>query len=1240
VNNSLKIPVLLILLMLCFAGTAITIHLTYQKEEILLIDGRKVERNLHKKEGVVKDLLGDSLFFERLRSIGHDTDLKREIVSSLGEEEGIYLYTYSNNELEFWGSEQLVPRSDAGIPEGSSVFSWNNGWYESYKKSSGGFSVVCLIPIKANYPLTNRFLSNEFSDDLIQSANLEIADYDDKAVFNLRNSDGEYLLSLKLRSTNFNTFYSKVGLLMWILAGLTLTILVNIGCLWLSRKGWVKVSVLLFASFLVLFRYFDLKEQWLATNFFSGFFDPRIFASSFVLPSLGALILHVIFATWLASYIYHCRNALNLFGGKPSRFIEYAAFFFSAAVLYLLSDISIYIFESLIVDSSINFDVTNLMNLSIYSWAGLLLLCLVLFTFYLIIESLLSALKVLQIPQRRQLILFLITAGAVSILKLILEDFTLSYFLFICIVFLMGYFSSCNRPFNLAVSVALLFLFAGIASLKQNVFQASKQQRNQLLAIQKLESSEDPNAVMLFLDIERKLMDDKRLATVFQKGDPSDELLVNEEIRKAYFSGYLAKYDFSATPVRNDSSLNRRASLNRFEYFKDKVIAGSRKVTHNFYRLSNNIGYINYFALIPVRVNDEVIGTYVVELRDKSLSRYATYPEILSYGMVDNSMDYEKYSYAYYKNSQLKGQHGSFLYPTTPELSPKNVRQYYQYSDDKGYNHIVFSASQDDLLVLSSELPSRWKQLATLSFLFLVFLSFSILLFSLEWFFKLLTDYDFNFRNLRWSVMILQNRVLYSTRIQAFVVLAVVGTLVIAGIITFFSLIDQYRLQQEKSAVVRISKIARSLETRLSRDPFGLESEGLEQEFNLSAESNAADLNLYDSEGHLIYTTQSKIYDLGLTSRFMNAKAWMNLKDFAREEFFHRERIGDLEFLVAYTPIKNDQNESVAYLSLPYFSNQKDLEDQVGLLLNTIINVYALVLVALGLFAVFVANKITAPLTLVQRSLARTTIGKKNEPIFWKRNDEIGSLIKEYNNMIVALDNSANRIMRSERESAWREMAKQVAHEIKNPLTPLRLGVQLLERAWRENDPRFDEKFERFSKSFIEQIESLNHIASEFSNFAKMPDTKLDDVEIIDVIEKAISIYSENPNIIIRFETSLNSQTLVHGDRDQLLRSFNNLIKNAIEARVHKQKSIVIIAAKYQEPGHIAISVQDSGRGIDEAVQERIFEPNFTTKSSGTGLGLAFVKQTVESMGGTISFKTSRTAGTTFFILLPLKIRN
>ena len=155
------------------------------------------------------------------------------------------------------------------------------------------------------------------------------------------------------------------------------------------------------------------------------------------------------------------------------------------------------------------------------------------------------------------------------------------------------------------------------------------------------------------------------------------------------------------------------------------------------------------------------------------------------------------------------------------------------------------------------------------------------------------------------------------------------------------------------------------------------------------------------------------------------------------------------------------------------------------------INIYALIFIAIGLLAIIIARQITNPLNIIQLSLSKTIYGQKNEPIKWQRNDEIGALVKEYNNMIAALEQSAQKLAQSERESAWREMAKQVAHEIKNPLTPLKLGLQLLEKSWRDKDPKFDQKFERFSKSFVEQIESLSSIASEFSAFAKMPDTRI-----------------------------------------------------------------------------------------------------------------------------------------------------
>lgn len=1238
-NNILKIRILLLLLTLCFAGTAITINLTYQEKEILLIDGNEVEENLHRKESVVESLFDDPTFLDQLRSIEDDYRLKDFVINDLGGKQNIYLYTYANNDLVFWGSEQIVPRSDAGIREGSSVISWNNGWYEARKKSSGGFSVLCLIPIKANYALSNRYLVNEFSADLITSPNLDVASYSDRFVYNLRNSDGQYLLSLKLKSSTFNTFYSRLELIMWLLFVFTATVLMTSICTWIAKKSFVKLSIVLLAIYLFGVRYFDLKTQWLAENFYSGFFDPRVYASSEILPSLGSLALHVIAATWIICYIYYCRFDLGLFKDreKTSRLTQILAFLLSGAVLYFCCEVAVYIFESLVVDSSISFEVNNLLNLNIYSWSGIILLCLVLFCLYLLLESIISVIKRLKMTQKELFLFSAITVLLCLSLKLRLDELTISTFLFIAIVFLKSWTAHINNRFNLALFVVILFLFAGIASLKQSVFQNIKNQSKQLIALQKLESSEDPDAVLLFMEIEEEIVNDETLINYFLY-NRKDQQQLAKELRNVYLGGYLTKYEFNGYAISVDSALNNADAISKFTYYKDRVISGSRKISKNFYRLSHNIGHVNYFALLPVRHDDEVIGTYLIELKNKSLGRYTSSLELLFAGSVDNPNEYENYSYAYYNQDVLRTQHGAYKYPISTTFSPPEAGKYMQYTSE-GYNHIFNSPNGNDLLILSSRAQSGWQQLASLSFLFLVFLVFSILLYAVQWVVSVLSDYDFSLRNFRWSVMILQNRVLYSTRIQAFVVLAVVGTLVIVGFISFFSLSGQYKDRQESTMIRKISQVARGMEAQFAAGNQGIESLDGEQQFSAAAEMNAIELNLYDLNGEILYSTQRKIFDLGLISRYINANAWLNMHDYKREEFVHHENIGELVFLIAYTPIRNEKSEIIAYLGMPYYSNQKDLDQQVGLLLNTIINVYALVLVILGLFAVFVANKITAPLTMVQKSLAKTNIGRKNEPIFWKRNDEIGSLIKEYNNMLVALDNSADQIMRSERESAWREMAKQVAHEIKNPLTPLRLGVQLLERSWKEQDPRFDEKFNRFTKSFIEQIESLNRIASEFSNFAKMPDTRLDDVKIIDMIEKSIDLYSDNPRINIELVVREDREVLVHGDQDQLLRSFNNLIKNSIEAAAGKPQCRIRIMVEIQRPGYLTITFQDFGKGIDELVRDKIFQPNFTTKSSGTGLGLAFVKQAIETMKGTITFKTKKGVGTIFYITMPIKNR-
>lgn len=1233
-NTSLKVRILLLILTLCFTVTAITVNNFYDREEILLFEGSTIEKNLHKKEAEVKAFFADSLLFDSLMDIHQNEALAQKLIVDYGEKKQIYIYTYSNNELSFWGSNIIVPKTDVGVSPGSSIIAWDNGWYLAFKKSEGGFSVVCLIPIKEDYLLDNSYLENKFSTELINSDNLEVATFKDNDVFNLRDSEGKYLLSLKL-SSQFQNYFSKLEFLMWIFAVISGTIFMTVVCQWIANRGWIKLSILVFACYFLVIRYLDLSSQVISNRFYGGVFDPTNYASSFFFPSLGALFLNILAITWLIFYIYSYRYKLQLNRKSLTRFQSVLIFIGFGILIYLFSLLIVEVFKGLISNSSINFDVTNILKLNLYSWIGVVSLCISILNLYLVIEILFIMGLKLRISSKLKHQLFIGIIAVLFLANLVLGDLSISFFLLTFIVFIRVWLVNEKREFHLAAFVAILLLFAAIASLKQGAFQEEKLEAQQVLALQKLESADDPNAVLLFLDIENKIREDSELVDYINYPDLFDFQLINESFRKGYFGGYLSRYDFNGYLFDELGNSNDSLALAKLNYFKNKVIEGSRKVSANFYRLNDEIGYLNYFALLPIKNKDQNIGLYLIELNNKSLGRRSVFPEILIEGNMEISDDFGKYSYAFYKDGKLQNQSGQFLYPQTDEQFPHN-EMYNKIKGKNNYTHLIYNPDKNDTIILSSQNQNWWTQLASLSFLFLVFLVFSIIIYAFRWFFRIVRDYDFNLRNLRWAIMISQNRILYSTRIQAFVVSAVVFTLVIAGIITYFNLSVQYRKQQEESAMSQVIQLAGALEARMFKKGYVNRTTLNEQEFNLVAETNSSDLNLYGVNGELIYSTQPKIYDLGLTSRYIHSEAWLYLSSYHREEYFQREDIGSLNYLVSYTALKNDDKQTIAYLSLPFFSNQKELDSQLGLLLNTLINIYAFVIVALGLFAAFVANQITAPLSLVQRSLARTKIGRNNEPIFWKRNDEIGSLIKEYNNMIIALDHNASQIMRSERESAWHEMAKQVAHEIKNPLTPLRLGVQLLNRSYRENDPDFDQKFERFSKSFIEQIESLNHIASEFSNFAKMPDTVLVDLNVIEVIEQAISIYTENKGIQINLDISNPGEVIIHGDRDQLLRSFNNLIKNAVEAKL-KGTCIITIKVKSLPSGFVSIDIEDNGKGIDMNVRDKIFQPNFTTKSSGTGLGLAFVKQTIETIGGTIRYKTETLEGTTFYILIPRK---
>jgi nitrogen fixation/metabolism regulation signal transduction histidine kinase len=352
--------------------------------------------------------------------------------------------------------------------------------------------------------------------------------------------------------------------------------------------------------------------------------------------------------------------------------------------------------------------------------------------------------------------------------------------------------------------------------------------------------------------------------------------------------------------------------------------------------------------------------------------------------------------------------------------------------------------------------------------------------------------------------------------------------------------------------------------------------------------------------------------------------------------YVHDESIGSLQFNSAYLPFYNENNQQLGFVNLPYFAKQNESQKEISSFLVTFLNIYIL-LILFGVFiTLLIYNHITAPLAMLKEKMSQLRLGSINEKITWVQNDEIGQLVSDYNRMIDELGKSAEMLAKSERESAWREMARQVAHEIKNPLTPMKLSVQYLEKAWTERAPDWDKRLARFTNNLVEQIDALAVIASDFSNFAQMPVVEFKRINLEEVVLFVLSLYQDNASIRYEYQSDL-SEPFILGDRAQLIRLFTNLLNNAVQA-IGDQHDGIIRIHLLNEKQQIMVTISDNGCGISPEQSKRIFQPDFTTKTSGMGLGLAIVKGIVEGINGNISFKSEEQTGTVFTIRIPVYV--
>ena len=460
----------------------------------------------------------------------------------------------------------------------------------------------------------------------------------------------------------------------------------------------------------------------------------------------------------------------------------------------------------------------------------------------------------------------------------------------------------------------------------------------------------------------------------------------------------------------------------------------------------------------------------------------------------------------------------------------------------------------------------------------------------------------------------------------SFIGILLFSFLLIGGIVVSFT-ISQYQIKQTEILKEKLNSIYLELEGKISDEKY-LSSDWRNSSYISLNEllikfSNVfkTDINLYDLNGFLIATSRPEIFIRDLTSRRINNLAFINLTDLTKSEYFQKEKIGKLEYVSAYVPFFNSDNKVITYLNLPHFRMQSVLAREISNLIVAAINFTLLLIVITMTLAVFISGRLTSPLMMLGEGLASVGVGKKSEHLKYKGSDEIAELVKQYNMMVDEIEISAHRLANSEREYAWREMAKQIAHEIKNPLTPMKLNVQQLFKSWNDKVPEFDKEIGRFTKNQIEYIDNLSSIASAFSSFAKMPGTNSMEVNLVDQIKITLELFKDTDNITFRVNWPDEKKVVIYADKEHLNGIFSNILKNGIQSIPAGKEGVIEVNMEVKGP-KVVVSVSDNGVGIPSEMQNRMFTPNFTTKSSGMGLGLSIVKKFVESSNGRIWFES------------------
>jgi two-component system nitrogen regulation sensor histidine kinase NtrY len=1197
-----------------------------------------IERDLLKREAAFDKLLKN----EKLLNEAFNRDRQQEKAVNRLQKLPFYFYAYNDVDLAFWNNNAVVIDSAIKPLEGNLLILDRGAFLRrtiNAPPPHAGYKITVLFPLAYYYPFENRYIKPFIAAGDHIPLNTEFREQEVKAAFPIRNAEGKHLLYVRFPAA-FVQEWKPDALMLW-----TVLLALMLSVAWIQkfvrRLTWRRGSWTFFFVLTAIIVTVRLVLFWFGLPFGlrnTLFFSTGLYASSNFHRSLGDLVFSVLGLLWI--FIIFLRH--TPFRSLCNDIRDGAQRTGLAVLLVIILVGGSYLFTyqciSLVLDSTgISFELSRFGTTSIYTIIGLCTIagitwlssiCIYICNFYLnkLIDN--------------KWLKYLLIVIATVLMVVQQEDDLAKYFagmsawLLLFVVLLDEQrlrIKSDLLGTNMVFWAVIICLFC-TATIQY--FNQLKERQIRKSFAERAILQRDNIMEFTFSTIARNIERDDVIINYFKDPVPEDRNRLTEHFDALYLSGQLKRYsarihyfDERGRSLADADTL----AFNQFSRQKENALPVLPEVL--YYKEYAQDGHY-YLATIPITNYEtgDLLGYVYIDFQLKRTATETVYPELLQPGSIEVNPLEESYSYAVYINKNLITQTSDFPFPLFLRPYPRTAE--FVFSNEGNESSLWYKPSENRTVRVVHKHSVWIAAITVFSYLFgmVMVCTFLAVLYQM-YLSKLFSGYDF-MKHLR--------NITLSRRIHLAMLSLVFLSFLVIGLVTVTFFNNQYNESNKVRLRSLMQVIAQSTHEYL-RQTGSLNEDSLQNiEFrdpkfkyfitNL-ANNQKVDINLFNNLGMLEVTSQDDIYNKALLARIIRPDAYRHLFLEHKSVYIQDESLGRLKYLSCYVPIRDEYGTAVGYLNVPYFASEKYLNTQISNILVTLINLYAFIFLLSSIFTGLLTRWLTRTFDIIIRQFSRINL-QRNERIEWPYEDEIGTLVKEYNNMVKKVEENAAILAQNERESAWREMARQVAHEIKNPLTPMKLNIQYLQQALRNDHPNARQMAEKVSISLIEQIDNLSYIASEFSNFAKMPEARPEELNLNELLDVALELYLNEQTVKVSLSKT-DEQLTVFSDKSQLLRVFTNLLENAIQA-IPEEREGKIYVLLTKEDNNALISITDNGQGISEEVAERIFQPYFTTKTSGTGLGLAMTKKIIEFWQGQIWFNTIEGEGTTFFIRLPV----